>query len=109
MANDAAGDLRMTAAQSALGDALFRHYGMKGDDYETVLLIDAGELRVRSDAALRILEVLRIWRAAVWLARLVPRSLADAVYSLIARNRIRIWGARDTCYAPPQEMRDRFL
>lgn len=109
LAHDPAGNFRMTAAQTALGDALFRHYGMKSTDYQTVLLIEAGRVRLRSDAALRILEVLGIWRPVLRLARIVPKPLADAVYRLIARNRVGIWGARDTYYAPPPEMRDRFL
>ena len=47
-----------------------------------------------------------------WLARigwLVPRSMADAVYRLIARVRYRVFGRRDACPIPPVEWRDRFL
>jgi predicted DCC family thiol-disulfide oxidoreductase YuxK len=101
--------IRMTPAQSALGAALFRHFGLKSGDYDTVLLIEYGLLRVRSDAALRIAEIMSVYHPWVWLARRCPRVLADAVYSLVARNRIRIWGARETCLAPQAEHQDRFL
>lgn len=109
LAHDPIGVIRMAAAQSMLGEALYRHYGLKSGDYDSVLLIEGGALRVKSDAAIRILEILRVWRPAVWLARFVPRAAADAIYSLIAKNRIRIWGARDICYAPAPHFRDRFL
>jgi predicted DCC family thiol-disulfide oxidoreductase YuxK len=109
LAHDPDGLIRMTAAQSALGEALYRHYGLKSGDYDTVLLIEGGCLRVRSDAGLRILEVLRFKPMAVRFARFVPRFIADIVYSAIAKNRIRIWGARDVCYPPSAEYRDRFL
>jgi predicted DCC family thiol-disulfide oxidoreductase YuxK len=109
LARDPEGRLRMTAAQSPLGEALFRHYGLRHGDYDTVLLVEAGRLRVRSDAGLRILEILGRWRPLTFLARLVPRIAADAIYDLIARNRIRIWGAREVCYAPPPDQRDRFI
>jgi predicted DCC family thiol-disulfide oxidoreductase YuxK len=107
--NDPKGLIRMTAAQSPLGEALYRHYGLKSGDYDTVLLIEDGRLRVRADAGLRILEILGVYKGAARLARWVPRPMADAVYALIAKNRIRIWGGRETCYAPPQDRRDRFI
>lgn len=109
LAKDVSGHFRMAAAQSKLGEALFRHYGMKSVDYDTVLLIEDGRLRVRSDAALRILEILGVWPLAVRLAQFVPISVSDTVYSLVARNRLRIWGAQDRCYAPPPGYGDRFL
>lgn len=99
----------MTTAQSALGEALYRHYGLKSGDYDTVLLLDDGRLRVRSDAALRTLEILKQWTILTWIARRVPRAVADFVYSVIAKNRILIWGAREVCYLPQPEFRDRFL
>jgi predicted DCC family thiol-disulfide oxidoreductase YuxK len=107
--HDPSGLIRMTAAQSALGEALFQHYGLKQADYDTVLLIENGNLRVRADAALRILEILKIWTPLVVMARWAPKFLADFAYSRVARNRIRIWGARESCYLPPPDFRDRFL
>jgi predicted DCC family thiol-disulfide oxidoreductase YuxK len=109
LAKDPGGLIRMTAAQSALGEALYRHYGLKCGDYDTFMLIENGGVRVKSDAALRVLEILKTWRFASWAARRFPRRIADFVYTLIARNRIRIWGARDRCFAPPPAHRGRFL
>jgi predicted DCC family thiol-disulfide oxidoreductase YuxK len=43
------------------------------------------------------------------LIRLVPVSLRDALYDVIARNRLRWFGARAQCYLPEPSQADRFL
>lgn len=40
---------------------------------------------------------------------LVPKLLRDTVYSLIARNRYRIFGKYDVCYTGGEELRSRVL
>jgi predicted DCC family thiol-disulfide oxidoreductase YuxK len=42
-------------------------------------------------------------------ARLLPLSLRDRLYGVIARNRFRLFGRRDTCFAPTSDIKDRFL
>jgi len=45
------------------------------------------------------------WSPAV-VFRAIPR---DRLYDLVARNRYRIFGCTEMCYAPRPEYRDRFL
>jgi predicted DCC family thiol-disulfide oxidoreductase YuxK len=46
-----------------------------------------------------------------WLAvgRVVPRSLRDRLYDLLARHRYRWFGRRETCMLPTPDTRARFL
>lgn len=77
---------------------------------DSVLLLDADGLHARSDAARRIARHLVFpwpWLAA--LGGLIPRVLRDAVYDLIARNRLRWFGRRDTCSIPTPSQQSRFL
>jgi predicted DCC family thiol-disulfide oxidoreductase YuxK len=100
---------RLTTAQGALGEALYRHFGLPSDRYETMLLIESGRLRTESDAALAIAEGLGWpWRAAA-AARLIPRPLRDAAYRLVARNRYRLFGRRHLCWTPGAADLDRIL
>jgi predicted DCC family thiol-disulfide oxidoreductase YuxK len=39
----------------------------------------------------------------------VPKPVRDAVYSLVARNRYRIFGKHDACFVPDAAMRARVL
>lgn len=62
-----------------------------------------------SDAVLAIYEGLGWpWRAAA-LLRVVPRVLRDPMYRLVARNRYRLFGRRDTCWRPGPADADRLL
>lgn len=66
-------------------------------------------LSQRSDAVLRILEVSGAAPRALGLLRLVPRTLRELGYGVIARMRYRVWGTLDACPAPTPEQRARFL
>ncbi len=52
--HDPGGHFRFVPAQSALGTALYRHYGLDPDNWESNLLIAEGRLYLRSDAAIEI-------------------------------------------------------
>jgi len=101
--------LRLLAAQSDLGEALYAHYGLKPDDYDTNLLIAGGQLRVKSDGSMAILSYLGWPWKLINIGRFLPRPLADWLYGIIARNRLTWFGPRETCYLPPAGAKDRFL
>lgn len=101
--------LRLLAAQSPLGAALFAHFKLKRADYDTNILLMEGRALVKSDASLRVFELLGAPWSMLAVARLAPRVLRDALYDVIARNRLRLFGARDVCYAPSPADADRFL
>jgi predicted DCC family thiol-disulfide oxidoreductase YuxK len=107
--HDVAGAFRLLAAQSPLGDALYRHYGLDPADYETMILIENGVAYVKSEAALRIARGLGLPWSLAAIFRIVPRSLRDALYMLVARNRFRWFGRREVCFRPQPQYADRFL
>ena len=101
---------RLLAAQSELGDALDRHFGLDPVHYETYVLLQDGKAYFRSEASLRILDGLGLpWSLLAASARLVPLGLRDAVYNVIARNSLRWFGTRAQCYLPEPSQADRFL
>ena len=101
---------RLLAAQSELGSALYRHLGLDPVSYETYVLLQDGKAYFRSEASIRIVDGLGgAWSLFATLARLVPASLRDALYNVIARNRLRWFGAREQCYLPEPSQADRFL
>ena len=96
-------------AQSPTGEALFAHYGLKEEDYESILLIENGELRVKWDASVAIFETLGWpWKLAI-LGRLLPRPFANFLYRFIARNRFKWFGRRKVCLLPTGEEWERFI
>jgi predicted DCC family thiol-disulfide oxidoreductase YuxK len=62
-----------------------------GSDPSTLVLLENGQTYTRSTAVLRILSQLPFpWPLLARLARLFPRSLRDAAYDAVARNRRRL-------------------
>lgn len=76
---------------------------------DSIVLLDADGVHVRSDAALRIGAALGFPWSLLSLARIVPRVIRDAVYDYIARNRYRWFGRRDVCMLPAPGVANRFL
>ena len=92
------------------GQRLYRHFGLDQVSYETYVLLQDGKAYFRSEASIRIVDGLGgAWSLFATLARLVPASLRDALYNVIARNRLRWFGAREQCYLPEPSQADRFL
>jgi len=105
---DPTGQIRFAPLQGESAASLLP--GGSEQNPETVLLWDGTTLFDRSDAIWRTLSRLPgIWRIAGRLLRLVPRPLRDWGYRLIARNRYRLFGKKETCRMPTPEERGRFL
>jgi predicted DCC family thiol-disulfide oxidoreductase YuxK len=71
--------------------------------------VQNGKLYKRSTAALRLARMLRFpWNLAYGFI-IVPAFIRDFFYKIIARNRYRWFGQKDTCRIPTPEEIARFL
>jgi predicted DCC family thiol-disulfide oxidoreductase YuxK len=100
---------KLLAAQSPLGHALYEHYGLDPVDYQTNILIADGMAWFESESSIRMLEGLGAPWSWIAATRVLPRPLRDRLYALVARNRFRLFGRRDICFAPTANIKDRFL
>ena len=86
-------------------------YGLPDEarEADSFVLALQGELYVRSTAALKVLASLGgLWSLAsalLW----IPVPIRDTAYRLIARNRYRWFGRKDSCRLPSEEERTLFL
>jgi predicted DCC family thiol-disulfide oxidoreductase YuxK len=107
--HDQAGRFRFLAAQSDLASAIYRHYGLPTDVWETNLLLAEGVLYTKSAAGIEITTRFGgIW-SLMRLLRLLPRPLRDWIYDRIARNRYRWFGRQEFCGIADPAHEDRFL
>ena len=107
--HDASGYFRFGASQSPQAAALLQRYGISRATARSIVLIEGGQVYLRSTASLRIARRLPFpWRIAgilLWL----PRPLRDAAYAVVAAIRHRIAGPSDACKIPPPEIRTRMI
>ncbi|UFZ02044.1 DCC1-like thiol-disulfide oxidoreductase family protein [Bradyrhizobium ontarionense] len=108
IARDAARRFRFTPIQSPYGVRLAQAFGIDPHEPDTNAVVHGGKAHLKSDAALTVLSNLSGWG---WTRALfsVPKPLRDAVYSVVARNRYRIFGKYESCFIPDAELRKRVL
>ena len=107
--HDARGVFRLLPAQSPLGEALYRHYGLPSPHYETNILLEDGVAWFKSTGSIRMMRRLGFPWSMATVFLLTPKSLRDAIYGWIARNRLRWFGRREVCYLVEPGAEDRFL
>ena len=100
---------RFLPAQSPLGHALYLHYDLDPEDYKTNILIADGVAWFKSEGSIRMAEALGFPWSLACLFRILPMWLRDMLYEFTARNRLRLFGRRDTCYVREPGYEDRFL
>lgn len=95
---DAAQRFKFVAIQSEYGRALATRFGVDADNPETNIAVVDGVAAFKGDAALAVLARLPYWR---WTAivRILPRLLRNWFYDRMARNRLRLFGRRERCWA----------
>jgi len=70
----------------------------------------AESLLSRSDAVHFVFMHLRgVWRLLARVMQLLPRTLRDWAYCLVARHRYRVFGRYESCPLPSEASRSRFL
>lgn len=100
---------RFATAQSPLGQALYAAHGLRRDDFDTNLVIIDGVAYQRLDSLIAVTEALGWpWRAAR-LLRVLPRSWRETLYGVIARNRYKLFGRKESCDIPSPELSARIV
>lgn len=87
---------RFTPITSPYGRRLAETLGIDPDDPDTNALVLDGKVWLRSEAAIEVVSHLLGWGWAKWL-RIFPLFLRDAVYTVIARTRYRVFGRHQAC------------
>lgn len=105
---------RFASLQSALAASLLKSYEVNAVDLDTVYVVaDYGlpsrRLLARSDAILHVLGRLGGGWGLLRIGSALPRSLRDALYRVVARNRYSLFGKYDVCLMPEERYRKKFL
>ena len=107
--HDSAARYRLLSAQSPLGRALYVHYGLDPQDYATNILVSDGAAYFKSEGSIRMAEGLGFPWSLAAVFRVLPAAWRDRLYETLARNRLRWFGKRETCYRPDPRFADRFI
>lgn len=105
---DRHGYFKFASLQSELGQKLLKKHQIPTDT-DSFVLVTSKQAYVKSTAALKVVRHLTgLWKI-LYVFILVPRPLRNFVYDVIAKNRYRWFGRKESCDLPTPEMRRRFL
>lgn len=111
---DSNDQFRFASLQSEFSASLLKRYDINAVDLDTVYVVagygqPSQRLLARSDAILHVLGRLGGAWGLLRIGRALPKSLRDALYNGVARNRYRVFGKYDVCLMPEERYRKKFL
>ncbi len=110
MKHDSESETKFAVIQDALPRALYAHYGLDADAFDTFMVLADGQPFLRWRGVCKAATLMPApWRWFGVMGRIVPGFLGDAIYNFVQRNRIGWFGAREICFAPDDSTRRRFL
>ena len=106
---DPEGKFKFASLQSESGQELLKKFGLPTDDFDSFVFIKGDKYFLKSSAGLHVLKELGgVWKL-FYVFIIIPQPLRDIIYSMIAKTRYRVFGRRETCMVPTEEIRGRFL
>lgn len=79
------------------------------EDLTSVVLMINGETLSKTDAVLRVMKELGSGWRILTIGQYLPAFLRNKLYDMVATNRYRLFGKKETCRLPTEEERQRFI
>ncbi|MBS0233509.1 MAG: DUF393 domain-containing protein [Proteobacteria bacterium] len=107
---DPEGESRFALIQDALPRALYRHYGLDADAFDTFMVLQDGLPYTRWAGVLAAARTLpQPWRGLGYAGRILPDAIGNRIYDWVQRNRLRWFGTRAVCRRPSERETGRFF
>lgn len=100
---------KFASLQSVSGQSLLLKFGLPTDDFNSFVYIKGNHYFAKSAAGLNVLKDLGgLWQF-FYAFIVIPGFIRDFIYGFIAKKRYKLFGKRDSCMIPTQEIKQRFL
>ncbi|CAL2079632.1 conserved hypothetical protein [Tenacibaculum dicentrarchi] len=99
-----------TSLQSDIGKKILVHLGIDTTKIDSIILYEPTiSYDIKSTAVLKIMACFGgFWRLTVFL-RFLPEGFRNFCYDIIAKNRYKWFGKKETCIIPSKEIKEKFL
>lgn len=109
LARDPEGTSRFAAIQDPLPQALYRHYGLDAERFDTFMVLADGRPHTRWAGVLAAARSMpKPWSWLGVIGRIVPSLVGDRIYDWVQRNRIAWFGSSEHCFMPDAAQKARF-
>lgn len=100
---------QFAALQSELGQKLIKKHHIDTSKIDSILLLDSERYFAKSTAALKIARHLSGPYPLLYGFMILPRFFRNWVYDIIAKNRYKWFGKKESCMIPTAELKAKFL
>lgn len=100
---------RYAALQSDIGKKLTDSYKVDTEEVDSIILVEGESYYTKSSAALRIARHLSGGYPLLYGLMILPPFIRDRMYDVIAKNRYKWFGKRESCMVPTPELKAKFL
>jgi predicted DCC family thiol-disulfide oxidoreductase YuxK len=107
--HDPKGRFKFAALQSEFGQKKLEELGFDQEEFDSLVLLSGDKVYKKSSAALRIAKKLSGLYPLLYVFIIIPPFIRHGVYDVIAKNRYKWWGKRDSCRMPTPELKARFV
>lgn len=108
MKRDPEAKFTFASLQSGAGERVKEYYKID-PSLDSMILVEEGTYYTKSTAALKICKNLKgLWKVFSVLL-VIPKPIRDFFYNIVARNRYKWFGKRESCKLPSSEEKSRFL
>lgn len=107
--NDKSQIIKFASLQSAVGQIFLKKYQLSTNDFSSFVYIKNNKAYVKSTAALHLFKDMKGLWSGLFCFIVVPKSIRDFIYNIIAKNRFKWFGKANSCIIPNIETKNRFL
>lgn len=100
--------IRFTTLQSDIGKQTLAQHNLS-TKLKTVIVLHKGQVYTHSDAALETFKILGGKWALLYIFKIIPKFIRNAIYDWIAANRYKWFGKKKSCMMPTPDIKERFL
>ncbi|MBI3511014.1 MAG: DUF393 domain-containing protein [Bacteroidetes bacterium] len=100
---------RFTPLQSALAKKILTDHGLDPEQMNSFVLYENDKCFFKTTAILRMAKHLGGLYPLLYALIIIPAPIRDIYYNIIAKNRYKWWGKKESCMVPTPEVRKKFL
>lgn len=100
---------KFASLQSASAKELLANNTIDPTSLHSIIFLKGDSVFEKSDAVLEIVRLLPgAWRWLYFL-KVIPAFLRDWIYTIVAKNRYRLFGKQEHCLLPSPELKSKFI
>lgn len=101
--------IKFASLQSTIGQKLLLEHQLSNTQFDSFVYIKNNKILLKSTAALHLMkDIGGIW-TLLYAFIIVPTFIRNFVYDIVAKNRYKWFGQKETCIIPNEKWSKRFL